>query len=107
MLHEPGADVDAWGTLPAQLAQALNVEVVAFDLPGHGLSDDPWDERTTGELVRQLIEELHPALTPNRHPGGARPIAMGEGRSGGGAAQGHRYIVAAGRVASVALALAR
>lgn len=39
-LHEPGADLDVWGGLPAALA-ALGDTVLVVDLPGHGLSDDP------------------------------------------------------------------
>jgi len=38
-LHEPGADLDAWGALPAALA-ARGDTVLVLDLPGHGLSDD-------------------------------------------------------------------
>ena len=41
LLHEPGTDLDAWAALPALLAGA-DLTVVAVDLPGHGLSDDPW-----------------------------------------------------------------
>ena len=39
-LHEPGADLDVWGGLPAALA-AQGDTVLVVDLPGHGLSDDP------------------------------------------------------------------
>ena len=53
-LHESGDDVDAWGSLPAQLASRLPLDVTVWDLPGHGLSDDPWQpERLPGQ-VREL-----------------------------------------------------
>ncbi len=55
LLHEPGADVDAWGTLPGLIARALEQETIALDLPGHGLSDDPWELVRVEELVRFLV----------------------------------------------------
>jgi pimeloyl-ACP methyl ester carboxylesterase len=53
-LHEPGSDLDAWGSLPRELAQALNVEARAFDLPGHGLSDDPWNPEQLPAVISEL-----------------------------------------------------
>ena len=41
LLHEPGTDLDAWGSLPARLAQELMLGAAAFDLPGHGLQMIP------------------------------------------------------------------
>ncbi len=41
LVHEPGADVDSWGTLPDELASE-GYAVLAIDLPGHGLSDGTW-----------------------------------------------------------------
>lgn len=41
LVHEPGADVDRWGTLPDDLASDGDA-VLAIDLPGHGLSDGAW-----------------------------------------------------------------
>jgi pimeloyl-ACP methyl ester carboxylesterase len=55
LLHEPGADLDAWGPLPSYLAARLNVTVASFDLPGHGLSDDPWQPEQTAELLDALL----------------------------------------------------
>lgn len=50
-LHEPGADLDAWGTLPAMAVAHLGLDVVALDLPGHGLSDEPWEADRLPELL--------------------------------------------------------
>ena len=56
LLHEPGADIDAWGTLPSRLVDALGIQTVAVDLPGHGLSDEPWEPHRSVDLVRLLAE---------------------------------------------------
>ncbi|MGH2616037.1 MAG: hypothetical protein ACRDJC_12415, partial [Thermomicrobiales bacterium] len=66
LLHEPGADLDAWGTLPDQLARALNVEVIVVDLPGHGLSDDPWEAGRIAELIRFLLRNAGHRMVPPR-----------------------------------------
>jgi pimeloyl-ACP methyl ester carboxylesterase len=55
LLHEPGSDLDAWGTLPASLAARLPLDIVAWDLPGHGLSDDPWEPERLSDLVQVLV----------------------------------------------------
>jgi pimeloyl-ACP methyl ester carboxylesterase len=55
LLHEPGTDLDAWGTLPASLAARLPLDIVAWDLPGHGLSDDPWEPERLSDLVQVLV----------------------------------------------------
>src|SRR5687768_8666046 len=54
LLHEPGADLDAWRNLPAEIARQLEIESVAVDLPGHGLSDDPWDPERLPDLLRHV-----------------------------------------------------
>lgn len=41
MIHDVGQDLDTWSDLPAVLA-ADGYSVLAIDLPGHGLSDEPW-----------------------------------------------------------------
>jgi pimeloyl-ACP methyl ester carboxylesterase len=56
LLHEPGADLDAWTSLPVEIARQLEIETVAVDLPGHGLSDDPWDPLRLPDLLRHLPE---------------------------------------------------
>jgi pimeloyl-ACP methyl ester carboxylesterase len=54
LLHEPGADLDAWASLPVEIATQLEIGTVAVDLPGHGLSDDPWDPAQLPDLLRHL-----------------------------------------------------
>ena len=41
LVHDEGQDVDAWRALTGWLADH-DCSVLAFDLPGHGASDDPW-----------------------------------------------------------------
>lgn len=80
LLHEPGADLDAWSALPALLATTLGCDVFAYDLPGHGLSDDPWEPERLPMLVTHASQHV---------------------------AAGHRLsIVAAGQGATTALRLA-
>lgn len=54
LLHEPGVDVDAWGSVPGEIAGQLGIETVAVDLPGHGLSDDPWEPERLPDLLRNV-----------------------------------------------------
>ena len=54
LLHEPGLDLDAWRDLPALLA-ADGYAALPFDLPGHGLSDDPWEPARLPALLRALL----------------------------------------------------
>jgi pimeloyl-ACP methyl ester carboxylesterase len=77
LLHEPGADLDAWTTLPVEISRQLEIETVAVDLPGHGLSDDPWEPAGLPDLLRLL-----PGLAP---------------------AAGRRFLIAAGSPALAAL----
>jgi pimeloyl-ACP methyl ester carboxylesterase len=77
LLHEPGADIDAWASLPLEIARQLEIETLALDLPGHGLSDDPWDPARLPDLLRNV-----PDLAP---------------------AAGRRFLVAAGAPAIAAL----
>ena len=60
LLHEPGADIDAWATLPFEIVRQLEIETVAVDLPGHGLSGDPWDPARLPDLL-QALPEIAPA----------------------------------------------
>ncbi len=85
LLHEPGADLDAWDALPARLAHTLGIAAVAADLPGHGLSDDPWEMEQIGALVQVLVEEL--ANVPDRATAGRTAI-------------GRRFVISAGAIAS-------
>ena len=70
LLHEPGADLDAWLTLPVDIARRLEIATITVDLPGHGLSDDPWDPARLPDLLRAL-----PEITPT--PGRRFLIAAG------------------------------
>jgi pimeloyl-ACP methyl ester carboxylesterase len=107
LLHEPGADIDAWGTLPAQLAQTLGVEALAVDLPGHGLSDDPWKPAMIDELIRQLISASVGLSAPAIASHAQSPVASGEENvSNLAPAAGHQFVIAAGSVASHVLTLA-
>ena len=63
LLHEPGLDLDSWTTLPVEIARQLEIETIAVDLPGHGLSDDPWDPARLPDLLRHLPDL---ALTAGR-----------------------------------------
>lgn len=54
MLHGPGEDLDAWGDVPAVLA-GDGYGAVVVDLPGHGLSDDPWEPTGVGEPMAALV----------------------------------------------------
>lgn len=85
LLHEPGADLDAWGALPARLALTLGIAALAVDLPGHGLSDDPWEVEQIGMLVQVLVVGL--ANSPDRATAGRTTI-------------GRRFVISAGAIAS-------
>jgi pimeloyl-ACP methyl ester carboxylesterase len=80
LLHEPGADLDAWGALPSLIADRLGLDVLAIDLPGHGLSDDPWAPDDVSDLMRFLAGRFTPARK--------------------------QFVIAAGSVATTALELA-
>jgi pimeloyl-ACP methyl ester carboxylesterase len=41
LIHDVDQDLDAWANAPATLVDA-GYSVLAIDLPGHGLSDEPW-----------------------------------------------------------------
>ena len=55
LLHESSRDIDAWRSLPRLIAVSLAVEVVALDLPGHGLSDGPWQPNRLHALIREVL----------------------------------------------------
>lgn len=50
LIHEPGGDLDAWGAVPLVFAED-GYSVLAIDLPGHGLSDDPWVPAQSAALL--------------------------------------------------------
>jgi hypothetical protein len=120
LLHDPGSDLDAWGSLPWQLARALPLAVVAIDLPGHGLSDAPWEPERLGDVVRFIAANPHPNPSPIA-PSPPDPLppqresGWGEGsqcRPGMPFSAKHRpptprqFIIAAGSSALTSLALA-
>lgn len=57
LLHDIGHDLDEFGRLPEALA-ALGCDVVAVDLPGHGVSDDPPDDVTVDALLVEALREV-------------------------------------------------
>ncbi|HSL73314.1 MAG TPA: alpha/beta hydrolase [Ilumatobacteraceae bacterium] len=57
LLHDIGHDLDEFGRLPEALA-ALGCDVLAVDLPGHGVSDDPPDPAAVPALAVQVLREV-------------------------------------------------
>src|SRR5262249_34583358 len=55
LIHKPDTDLDSWGEVPALMARELGFGVVAFALPGHGLSDDPWPRGGLADVMVALI----------------------------------------------------
>lgn len=62
LVHDEGEDLDVWRGLTAELVRA-GFSVLAFDLRGHGFSDDPWDPADApGDVVAALaFAEAHGA----------------------------------------------
>ncbi len=108
LLHEPGRDLDAWGDLPLLLA-ARSFAVETIDLPGHGLSDGPWQPDALPALVRSLVR-CDGATMSGAEPEGLdatfraaglhRPVDAQE------SARTATYLLAAGDSADAALAAA-
>lgn len=71
LVHEEGLDLDAWSDLPAQLHD-VGFCVLAFDLRGHGASDDPWD-------AARLPEDVSAALQLARSQGARKLYLVGAG----------------------------
>ena len=55
LVHGEGRDLDAWRPLALWLAER-GFSALAFDLPGHGSSDDPWDPTLATEAVVAAID---------------------------------------------------
>ena len=54
LVHEEGRDLDGWRGLVRRLLE-LDLAVLAFDLAGHGASDDPWEPvRVPADVVTAL-----------------------------------------------------
>jgi pimeloyl-ACP methyl ester carboxylesterase len=54
LVHGEGRDLDVWRQLTTWLA-ARGLSVVAFDLPGHGASDDPWEPQLALPAVAAAV----------------------------------------------------
>ncbi|MDQ3467328.1 MAG: hypothetical protein M3411_03735 [Chloroflexota bacterium] len=74
LLHAAGSDLDAWGDLPPLLA-ARGFRVQTVDLPGHGLSDGPWQPDRLAAIVRWLtggegetVVDDEATIAPRRAP---------------------------------------
>jgi alpha-beta hydrolase superfamily lysophospholipase len=55
LVHDEGRDLDGWRDLAAALA-GHGLSVLAFDLPGHGASDDPWEPELAEAAVAAAID---------------------------------------------------
>lgn len=89
LVHDEGRDLDAWKLLVPDLA-ALGLTVLAFDLRGHGASDDPWEPRL---LPADVVAALRLARSE-----GARSLYLVGAGAGATAA-----LVAAGKLQVKAL----
>jgi pimeloyl-ACP methyl ester carboxylesterase len=55
LVHDEDRDLDGWLQLAGWLADH-GVSVLAFDLPGHGASDDPWEPTLAVAAVRSAVD---------------------------------------------------
>jgi len=55
LVHGVGRDLDGWGSLATWLA-SQGLTALAFDLPGHGASDDPWDPQNAVASVAAAVD---------------------------------------------------
>jgi len=55
LIHDEGRDLDGWRPLTSWFAEH-DFSVLAFDLPGHGASDDPWQPNLALPAVMAAIE---------------------------------------------------
>jgi pimeloyl-ACP methyl ester carboxylesterase len=71
LVHDEGRDLDGWRPLTSWLTDR-GFSVLAFDLPGHGASDDPWQPELATLAVAAAVEFARSA--------GARSVHLvGEG----------------------------
>ncbi len=71
LVHDEGEDLDAWRPLVGELI-GLGLCVLAFDLRGHGASDDPWEPR-------RALSDVFAALRFARGEGARRLYLVGAG----------------------------
>jgi alpha-beta hydrolase superfamily lysophospholipase len=55
LVHDVGKDLDGWRHLAAWLGDR-GLSVLAFDLPGHGASDDPWEPQLAVAAVFAAVD---------------------------------------------------
>jgi pimeloyl-ACP methyl ester carboxylesterase len=71
LVHDEGEDLDGWRPLVGELI-GLRLSVLAFDLRGHGASDDPWEP---GRALSDVLAALRFA----RAEGARRLYLLGAG----------------------------
>jgi pimeloyl-ACP methyl ester carboxylesterase len=71
LVHGEGKDLDGWRQVAAWLA-GRGLSVLAFDLPGHGASDDPWEPQLALPAVVAAVDFA-------RAQGSRQVHLMGEG----------------------------
>lgn len=71
LVHDEGEDLDAWRPLVGELI-GLGLSVLAFDLRGHGASDDPWEPR-------RALSDVLAAVRFARAAGARRLYLVGAG----------------------------
>ena len=71
LVHGAGRDLDGWRQLAVWMA-GRGLTVLAFDLPGHGASDDPWDPQLA-------VPTLMAAVSFARSEGSRKVHLVGEG----------------------------
>jgi alpha-beta hydrolase superfamily lysophospholipase len=71
LVHDEGEDLDVWRPLVGELI-GLGLSVLAFDLRGHGASDDPWEP---GRALSDVLAALRFA----RAEGARRLYLVGAG----------------------------
>jgi pimeloyl-ACP methyl ester carboxylesterase len=71
LVHGEGQDLDGWRSLAGRLAEHA-FSVLAFDLPGHGASDDPWEPTLAVPAVMAAIDFARSEGCQQLHLVGAR-----------------------------------
>jgi pimeloyl-ACP methyl ester carboxylesterase len=75
LVHDVARDLDDWRELAITLAES-GLCVLAFDLPGHGASDDPWDPALAAPAVSAALDFARSAGASRVHIVGAGVGAM-------------------------------